>query len=72
MVFYKHDLAFVRFSFFHPLHVGEQSVEYPQGVISIQRTKAAASKQRRLLDTTSIHLCCAPFPLVLWVPVLSS
>ena len=72
VVFYKHDLAFVPFSFFHPLHVGEQSVEYPQGVISIQRTKAAASKQRRLLDTTSIHLCCALFPLVLWVPVLSS
>ena len=40
--FYKHDLAFVPFSFFHPLHVGEQSVEYPQWVISIQRTKAIA------------------------------
>ena len=39
--FYEHDLAFVPFSFFHPLHVGEQSVEYPQGVISIQRTKAS-------------------------------
>ena len=38
--FYEHDLAFVPFSFFHPLHVGEQSVEYPQWVISIQRTKA--------------------------------
>ena len=24
------------------------------------------------LCTTSIHLCCALFPLVLWVPVLSS
>ena len=35
VVFYKHDLAFVPFSFFHPLHVGEQSVEYPQWVISI-------------------------------------
>jgi hypothetical protein len=42
VVFYKHDLAFVPFSFFHPLHVGEQSVEYPQWVISIQRTKAIA------------------------------
>ena len=41
VAFYKHDLAFVPFSFFHPLHVGEQSVEYPQGVISIQRTKAS-------------------------------
>ena len=43
--FYKHDLAFVPFSFFHPLHVGEQSVEYPQGVISIQRTKQVGSLQ---------------------------
>ena len=35
VVFYKHDLAFVPFSFFHPLHVGEHSVKYPQWVISI-------------------------------------
>ena len=39
VVFYKHDLAFVPFSFFHPLHVGEQSVEYPQWVISIPTDK---------------------------------
>ena len=39
MAFYKHDLAFVPFSFFHPLHVGEQSVEYPQWVISIPTDK---------------------------------
>ena len=45
-------------SYFHP-EIDHQSVEYPQGVISIQRTKAAASKERRLLDTTSIRLCCA-------------
>ena len=38
--FYEHDLAFVPFSFFHPLHVGEQSVEYPQGVISIPTYKS--------------------------------
>ena len=47
--FYEHDLAFVPFSFFHPLHVGEQSVEYPQGVISIQRTKASGLGPRVLL-----------------------
>ena len=46
--FYEHDLAFVPFSFFHPLHVGEQSVEYPQWVISIQRTKAIAAIMRQL------------------------
>ena len=40
VAFYKHDLAFVPFSFFHPLHVGEQSVEYPQGVISIPTYKS--------------------------------
>lgn len=40
VVFYKHDLAFVPFSFFHPLHVGEQSVEYPQWVISIPTDKS--------------------------------
>ena len=46
--FYEHDLAFVPFSFFHPLHVGEQSVEYPQWVISIQRTKAKGNYMRHL------------------------
>ena len=46
--FYKHDLAFVSFSFSHPLHVGEQSVEYLQWVISIQRTKTAGLLQPRV------------------------
>ena len=47
-LFYKHALAFVPFSFYHPLHVGEQLVEYPQWMISIQRTKAIAAIVRQL------------------------
>ena len=60
--FYEHDLAFVPFSFFHPLHVGEQSVEYPQGVISIQRTKASGLGPRvPLFITTPNSARCAFF-----------
>ena len=71
--FYEHDLAFVPFSFFHPLHVGEQSVEYPQGVISIQRTKAFSLGPRVLfLSQRHFVLCFLSLSLVLWMPVLSS
>ena len=67
--FYEHDLAFVPFSFFHPLHVGEQSVEYPQGVISIQRTKASGLGPRVLLLYLNAEHCalCFFLLLVLWV-----
>ena len=66
--FYEHDLAFVPFSFFHPLHVGEQSVEYPQGVISIQRTKASGLGPRVPFyhNAELCALCFFPL-LVLWV-----
>ena len=66
--FYEHDLAFVPFSFFHPLHVGEQSVEYPQGVISIQRTKASGLGPR-VPFYLNAELCalCFFLLLVLWV-----
>ena len=73
--FYEHDLAFVPFSFFHPLHVGEQSVEYPQWVISIQRTKSIAtiltdltpSCQGIVLSHNAIVSALCPLSLVLWV-----
>ena len=73
MAFYKHDLAFVPFSFFHPLHVGEQSVEYPQWVIFIQRTKPDGSMPRvhRLNHNLIVRGLCS-LSLCAWVPLLSS
>ena len=53
---YEHDLAFGPFSFFHPLHVGGQSVEYPQQVISIQRTKQLGPRAHLFL-TALFFLC---------------
>ena len=66
VAFYKHDLAFVPFSFFHPLHVGEQSVEYPQGVISIQRTKASGLARATCFSFYHNTILCCAFSLSLW------
>ena len=69
MVFYKHDLAFVPFSFFHPLHVGEQSVEYPQWVISIptDKTRWLNAGAHHLSFNAELSALCFFLLLVLWV-----